>query len=82
MILRTVIAALQDLGFVIDQADEDIGSVTGTKFSGYKIRMLVTTRPRGETQTAVRANAFYNVKPIEGPGQYQDFLHRYRKPCF
>lgn len=82
MMLRTVIATLQDLGFVIDQADEDIGSVTGTKISGYKIRMTVITRSRGETQTAVRANAYYNVKPIEDPGPYQDFFTSLSKALF
>ena len=82
MMLRTVIATLQDLGFIIDQADEDIGSVTGTKISGYTIRMTVITRSRGETQTSVRANAYYNVKPIEDPGPYQDFFTSLSKALF
>lgn len=80
--LRAVIATLQDLGFVIDQADEDIGSVTGTKISGYKIRMTVISRPRGEKQIAVRANAYYNVKPIEDPAPYQDFFTSLEKALF
>ena len=80
--LRAVVATLQDLGFVIDQADEDIGSVTGTKISGYKIRMTVITRARGEKQTAVRANAYYNVSPIEAPGPYQDFFSSLEKALF
>ncbi len=82
MMLRTVIATLQDLGFVIDQADEDIGSVTGTKISGYQIRMTVITRPRGETQLMVRANAYYNVDPIEDPLPYQDFFTSLSKALF
>lgn len=80
--LRTVIATLQDLGFVIDQADEDIGSVTGTKISGYTIRMTVVVRPRGETQMLVRANAYYNVTPIEDPAPYQDFFTSLSKALF
>ena len=32
--LRTVIATLQDLGFIIDNADETPGTVSGTKLSG------------------------------------------------
>lgn len=82
MMLRTIIATLQDLGFVIDQADEDIGSVTGTKISGYQIRMTVITRPRGETQLMVRANAYYNVDPIEDPVPYQDFFTSLSKSLF
>ena len=82
MMLRTVIATLQDLGFVIDQADEDMGAITGTKISGYKIRMTVITRPRGETQLMVRANAYYNLDPIEDPAPYQDFFTSLEKALF
>ena len=31
LMLRTVIATLQDLGFVIDDADETLGTVSATK---------------------------------------------------
>jgi hypothetical protein len=82
MMLRTVIATLQDLGFIIDQADEDIGAITGTKISGYQIRMTVIVRPRGETQLMVRANAYYNVDPIENPEPYQDFFTSLEKAIF
>jgi outer membrane murein-binding lipoprotein Lpp len=50
MMLRTVVATLQDLSFVIDEADAMIGSVSGTKLDGYRLRMTVSIRPRGETQ--------------------------------
>ena len=82
MMLRTVIATLQDLGFIIDQADEDLGAVTGTKLSGYQIRMTVITRPRGDTQLLVRANAYYNKTPIEDPLPYQDFFTSLEKALF
>ena len=58
--LRTAIATLQDLGFVIDKADDVLGTVSATKMSGYTVRMTVTVRPRGETQMLVRANAQWN----------------------
>lgn len=82
MMLRTVIATLQDLGFIIDKADEDLGAITATKFSGYQIRMTVTVRPRGETQLLVRANALYNLKAIEDPQPYQDFFSSLSKALF
>jgi len=82
LILRSVIATLQDLGFIVDQADEDLGSVTGTKLSGYQIRMTVIARPRGDTQMAVRANALYQLKPIEDPAPYQDFFVALEKAMF
>ena len=43
---RTVIATLQDLGFVIDQVDEKLGSVSATRLDKAMMRMMVTVRPR------------------------------------
>ncbi len=80
--LRAVIATLQDLGFIIDKADDDIGTVTGTKLSGYQVRMTVTVRSRGETQLLVRANATYNLRAIEDPQPYQDFFNALGKSLF
>ena len=80
--MRTVIAVLQDLGFIIDKTDEDLGMITGTKLSGYQIRMTVIVQPRGEKQLAVRASAIYNDKPIEDPLPYQDFFTALEKGIF
>lgn len=80
--LRTVIATLQDLGFVIDKADKELGTVSGTKLDGYQLRMTVTTRPRGKKQTLVRANATYNVTPVEDPEPYQQFFTALEKAMF
>lgn len=80
--LRTIIAALQDLGFVIDKADAVIGTVSATKLDGYQLRATVTVRPRGETQTLVRANATMANKAIEEPGPYQDFFVVLEKAMF
>lgn len=80
--LRTVIATLQDLGFVIDKADNELGTVSGTKLKGYSLRMTVTVRPRGKKQTLVRANATYNVTPVEDPQPYQQFFTALQKAMF
>lgn len=80
--LRTVIATLQDLGFVVDKADAVLGSVSATKLSGYQLRMTVTVRPRGEKQLLVRANAQYQERAIEDPGPYQDFFAALEKSMF
>ena len=37
--LRTVISTLQDLSFVVDKADLELGTVSATKLSGYQLRM-------------------------------------------
>ena len=63
--LRTAMATLQDLGFVIDDADDILGSVSATKLNRYQLRMTVTVRPYGEEQMVVRASAQYNVQAVE-----------------
>ena len=80
--MRTVISTLQDLGFVIDKADLDLGTVSATKLSGYQLRMTVTVRPRGSTQMLVRANAQYAEKAVEDPKPYQDFFTSLEKSMF
>ena len=80
--LRTVIATLQDLGFVINKADSTLGIVSATKLENYILRITVTVRPRGETQLLVRANAQYNVRPIKNPELYQKFFTSLEKAMF
>lgn len=80
--LRTIMSTLQDLGFVIDKADANLGTVSATKLKYYALRMTVTVRPRGETQLLVRANAQYNVKPVTDPEPYQQFFTSLEKAMF
>ena len=81
-VVRTVIATMQDLSFVIDKADADLGTVSGTKLGGYQIKMTVTVRPKSATQMVVRANAQYNLKAIEDPVVYQNFFSSLQKGMF
>ena len=80
--LRTVIATLQDLGFVVDDANDILGTVSATKLDGYSLRITVSVRPRGKTQTLVRANAQYNVTPVKDPLPYQQFFAALEKSMF
>jgi len=80
--LRSVLATLQDLGFVIDKADYDLATITATKLQGYEIRMTVTVRERDDTRVAVRANARLNEQPVEDPSAYQDFFTVLDKAMF
>ena len=80
--LRTLIATLQDLGFVIDKADATLGSVSATKLDNYELRVTATVRPRGETQTLVRINAARRNGPITDPLTYQDFFIALEKAMF
>ena len=80
--LRSVVATLQDLGFVIDKADYELATITATKLQDYEIRMTVTVRERNGDRLAVRANARFNEKPIEDPKAYQDFFTTLDKATF
>ncbi|MFQ5992922.1 MAG: hypothetical protein ACE5NA_10850 [Nitrospiraceae bacterium] len=72
--LRTVIATMQDLGFVIDDANSTLGSVSGTKLDNFRLRMSVTVRPRGTTQLLVRAGMQFNQRHVDDPEPYQQFF--------
>lgn len=72
--IRSVIAALQDLGFVIDKVEVGLGTVSATKLDRYDLKVTVTVKPRGQRQLVVRANAQFNEKPVEDPVPYQRFF--------
>lgn len=81
-VMRATISTLQDLGFVIDRADLTLGSVSGTKLAGHQTKITVSVRPKGTDRMLVRANAQFNVTPIEDPQHYQDFFNSLEKSVF
>jgi len=82
MTLRTIIATLQDLDCVIDEADDVLGAVSATKLARYELRITVTVRPRGENQTMVRVNLQALNKPVHDPEPYQQFFASLEKAMF
>lgn len=80
--LRTVMATLQDLGFVIDEGDATLGTVSATKLHRYALRMTVSVRQRGETQMLVRANCQYETESVHDPEPYQQFFNSLEKAMF
>ena len=81
-VLRAVISTLQDLGFVIDRADLVLGSISATKQDRNQIRITVSVRSKGNDRMLVRANAQFNISPIEDPKHYQDFFEKVSKSVF
>ena len=82
LLLRNIISTFQDLGFVIDDAEESLGTVSGTKLSGYALRMTVSIRPRGDHQMIVRSSLQFNLQTIEDPEPYQYFFSTLSKALF
>ena len=80
--MESVMATLQDLGFVIDKASFDLGSVSATKLSSYSLRMAVSVIPRSESRMTVRANAQYNIQAVDDPAFYQQFFAALSKSMF
>ena len=81
MVLRSVISTMQDLGFIIDRADETLGTVSGTSFTNDS-KMTVSVRPSGTKQMLVRANAQANLHEITSPVAYQNFFNALSQSLF
>lgn len=79
-VLRNVIATMQDLGFIIEKADEALGTVSGYSFTN-KTTMTVTVRLQGN-QCIVRANAEYNNHAVTEPLAYQNFFNALAQSLF
>ena len=81
--LRAVISTLQDLGFVIEEADRPMALVSGTKFhKNQRLRMTVTVRPQGDAQLLVRAGAHFALETVSDPEPYQEFFSSLGKSWF
>ena len=84
--IRGVVAALQDLGFIIERANEPLGLVTAARFAepNYNdlatVTVIVRAKPGG--QKVIRANAIYNHKPIDDPKIYQNFFATLERSLF
>ena len=84
--MRGVIAALQDLGFIIERANEPLGLVTAARFAEPRyydvVGVTVTVRPANETQTTIRVNAIFNNQPITDPAVYRNFFATLERSFF
>jgi len=84
--MRGVIAALQDLGFIIERANESLGLVTAARFAEPNfydvVGVTVTVRSETDGRMMIRANAIYNNKPIEDPKVYQNFFATLERSLF
>ena len=74
MVLRAVIATMQDLGFIIDRADEGLGIVSGTSFENDS-KITVSVRPLEKKQMLVRANAQAKKNELKEPVAYDNFFN-------
>lgn len=81
-VFRGTLAALQDLGFVVDRADPGLGTVSATKFEGGVIRFTVTVRDGQSKRTIVRASGQVNQTEIAEPAAFQRFFDSLEQALF
>jgi hypothetical protein len=82
VVFRAVIATLQDLGFLVDRADETLGTVSATKLDGYTLRLTITVRQRGPRQTLVRASGQYNLEALTDPAPFRQLYGALEQALF
>jgi hypothetical protein len=84
--MRGVIAALQDLGFIIERANEPLGLITAARFAEPRyadvVGVTVTVRSLAEGKMEIRANAIYNNEPIRDAKVYQNFFATLERSLF
>ena len=79
--MRASIATLQDLNFILDKVDADLGTISASKLGGIA-KVTVTVREKGPGVVLVRANASYGQNTIEEAQIYQDFFIQVDKSLF
>lgn len=78
-VVRAVIAALQDLYFVINNVDIRQGIVTAKKFGDYPIEMTITVQLISNKQILLHGIAQYKLTTIEDPVIYEQFFSSVQK---
>jgi len=73
-VFQATIAALQDLGFVVDRADPVLGTVSATRYGGNIIRLTISLRQISPRQTVVRASGQFNQVALSDPEPFQRFF--------
>lgn len=88
LVLKSAIATLQDLSFIIDRADDELGTVAATKYKdNSSMRMTIVVRKFDEHSVVVRVNAEHSQgggipKGVDDPEVYQAFFSMLDKAIF
>lgn len=83
MVLRAVVSTMQDLGFIIERADEKLGTISGTSYvKANASKLTVSVREINANQIVVRANGQVGLKALEDPIPYQNFFNALGQSLF
>jgi len=81
IVMKGVVTTMQDLNFIIERADEKLGTVSGTSFNNGS-KLTVSVRKMGDGRIVVRANAQSGLRPITEPMAYQNFFNALSQTLF
>jgi hypothetical protein len=81
-VFQAVIASLQDLGFVVDRADNVLGSVSATRYGSQLVRLTVSIRPGSGSRSIVRASGQLNQHELSDPAPFQRFFEALSQALF
>lgn len=73
IVMRAIVSTMQDLGFIINQADDKIGTISGSSFANMSV-LTVTIRQINQNRLIVRVIAQHNRRLIEDPIAYKNFF--------
>lgn len=74
-LLKAAMAAMQDLQFVIDDAEPALGLAVGTSLArGSRVQVSVFVRPVGDDRYSVRASVHRGPFRVDEPRVYRDFF--------
>lgn len=81
LVLRAVVSTMQDLGFIIERADEKLGTISGTSYT-HASKLTVSVRAINKKQIVVRANAQVGLNALDDPIPYQNFFNALGQSLF
>lgn len=81
--MRASIATLQDLSFILDRVDADLGTISASKYrGGTNVKVTVSVREKAPMIITIRTNATYGEQAVDNPLIYQDFFTMLDKSLF
>ena len=81
-VFQATIATLQDLGFIVDRADNILGTISATKYAGGVVRFTVTIRRDGAQRVIVRASGELGEHELSDPAPFQNFFSALSQALF
>jgi hypothetical protein len=81
-VFQATISTLQDLGFIVERADNILGTVSATRTGTSLVRFTVSLRPMGSARTIVRASGQLNQHELSDPAPFQRFFDSLSQSLF